>query len=40
MKNLSFLKLIEKFAERVLSDLKHSAIASCFKSDKTLLFVF
>ena len=28
----SFLKTFKKFAARALSNLKHSAIASCFKS--------
>ena len=29
-----------KLAVRVLSGIKHSAIASCFKPDKTLLLVY
>ena len=30
----------KKLASRVLSGLKHSAIASCFRPHKTLLLVF
>ena len=36
----SFLKPFKKLATGVLSDLNQSAIASCFKSDKTQLLVF
>ena len=35
LRNGSFLKPFNKLAVRVLSGLKHSAIASCFKPDKT-----
>ena len=36
----SCLKSLKKLAVRALSDLKQSAIASCFKSDKARLLVF
>ena len=37
---LPFLKPFNKLAVRVLSGMKHSAIASCFKPDKTFLLVY
>ena len=37
LQNGSFLKPFKKRATRVLSDLRHTAITSCFKSDKTML---
>ena len=40
LRNGSFLKSFNKLAVRVLSGIKHSAIASCFKPDKTLLLVY
>ena len=40
LRNGSFLKLFNKLAVRALSGIKHSAIASCFISDKTLLLVY
>ena len=38
--NGSFFKPFKKLAARVLSDLKHSVIAWCFKLNKILLLVF
>ena len=40
LRNGSFLKPFNKLAVRVLSGIKHSAITSCFKPDKTLLLVY
>ena len=41
LRNGSFLqKPFNKLAVRVLSGIKHSAISSCFKPDKTLLLVY
>ena len=40
LRNGSFLKPFNKLAIRVLSSIKHLAIASCFKPDKTLLLVY